>query len=250
METTPPTEARKEEGIPLWLGAVLLLASSAAIVSLGFIIGSRVLLPFLSAAPFYPVLVMRLRAGRRGQAVALALVWALALGATSTTLCAMAPGRAKEVVWRADSYWSEMEPWVRTGEGKETTPARFLPELGIQLGIFAGLSLLTGSLLSIVMGAALMNYMSFYAGSLVERASSPLLMALAAWHPWSVLRVIAFVILGVVLAEPLLSLLRRKRPAWRPMVPWLVAAAIGIALDILLKTFLAPHWPAILRSLM
>ena len=65
------------------------------------------------------------------------------------------------------------------------------------------------------MGAVLMNYMGHYVGTLAaaEPRVRPLTMMLA-WHPWAVIRVISFVIIGVVLSAPLLS--RLGRFAGRP----------------------------------
>ena len=63
------------------------------------------------------------------------------------------------------------------------------------------LGLVTAGTVSLVMGAALMNYMGFYVGDLLHRcAGAPEhgLAMLIAWNPWSIVRVIAFVILAAV----------------------------------------------------
>jgi hypothetical protein len=65
-----------------------------------------------------------------------------------------------------------------------------------------------------------------------------------------VVRVLAYVVLGVVLAEPLLARLRRRRVEWRPLLPWVGAALCGIVVDAAMKTLLAPHWAGLLRSLL
>ena len=96
-----------------------------------------------------------------------------------------------------------------------------------------------------VLGAALMNYMAFYVASL-SRAGVPAgTVLLLGWQPWAICRVAAFVVLGVVLAEPLLS---RVRPygydGIRAARPFLMVAAGGIAADWILKALLAPHWRA------
>ena len=76
-----------------------------------------------------------------------------------------------------------------------------LNKLGAYLALFAGLSLATASLASIYFGTVLLNYMAYYvARVIVLSGGSPLAVAMA-WHPWSMLRVAAFVVIGVVLAE-------------------------------------------------
>jgi hypothetical protein len=96
------------------------------------------------------------------------------------------------------------------------------------------------------MGAALMNYMGHYAGTLGARARSPL-VALAAWHPWALVRVASFVVLGVVLAGPLLFRVTGRRWRWKgEPTAWLVLATAGLVLDVALKAGLAQLWRRLL----
>jgi len=101
------------------------------------------------------------------------------------------------------------------------------------------------------MGSVLMNYMSFYVGSLILHcAGTPGATAamLLAWNPWSMVRVASFIIMGVVLSEPLLSRTRGRWPDPSGRRFWLLLAASGLALDIAMKTLLAPHWPRLLSG--
>ena len=97
------------------------------------------------------------------------------------------------------------------------------------------------------MGAVLMNYMGHYVGTLAETSAHPARTMLLAWHPWAVIRVISFVVIGVVLSAPLLSRIAKFRVDWtasRGSAPgW---AGAGLMLDILLKTLLAPTWQRLL----
>jgi hypothetical protein len=113
------------------------------------------------------------------------------------------------------------------------------------------LSLATASAASMALGAALMNYMGFYVASL-HRAGAPAdAVLLFGWQPWAICRVAAFVVLGVVLAEPLLSRLRPySYPGLRAARPFLIAAAAGIAGDWILKSLLAAHWRAALVAVL
>jgi uncharacterized membrane protein len=69
---------------------------------------------------------------------------------------------------------------------------------------------------------------------------------LLAWHPWAVIRVISFVVIGVVLSAPLLARLFRFRIDRVAARALLIAAAAGLVADIVLKTLLAPAWQRVL----
>ena len=96
------------------------------------------------------------------------------------------------------------------------------------------------------MGAVLMNYMGHYVGTLAETSAHPARTLLLAWHPWAVIRVISFVVIGVVLSAPLLSRVanvRIERRTARRLLAW---ACAGLVLDIMLKTLLAATWQRLL----
>jgi hypothetical protein len=70
-------------------------------------------------------------------------------------------------------------------------------------------------------------------------------MALA-WHPWAVIRVVSYVVIGVVLSTPLLSRLGKfqvDRPTARTL---LLIGASGLLADVVLKALLAPAWQRLL----
>ena len=58
---------------------------------------------------------------------------------------------------------------------------------------------------AIVMGALLMNQMSFYVAALAKAGVPAWGVALLGWSPWAIARVAAFATLGVLLAEPLFA---------------------------------------------
>ena len=62
------------------------------------------------------------------------------------------------------------------------------------------------------------------------------------------MRVIAYVILGVVLSGPLLQRLAGVPFAWRTRRAWFAAAGAALLLDVVLKAALAPAWSVLLRS--
>ena len=223
--------------------ALAVVLATAVSYPLGLILGGGILLPVLNTAAAYAAMVVLLRRGRRRQAVALMLAWAATLAVAATTTFAAWPEPPDARVVNGPAYRDEMFHWIRTGEGREGRPAEFLPQHVLHLAGFVGLSLATASAASMVLGAALMNYMAFYVASLHRAAVPAETVLLFGWQPWAICRVAAFVILGVVLAEPLLA---RLKPypyaglgAARRYLSW---AAAGIAADWILKAALAARW--------
>ena len=229
--------------------ACLLAAVTAAAAAAGFASGQPALLPIVCLLPAWPLMMFELAAGRRARAVGAMLVWSAALGVTMTALCLLWPARAAVVVWNGPAYATQMFQWIATGEGLESEPARFVPRHLLEAGLFVGLSLLTGSLASLLLGVLLLNFMAFYVAQVGLAAGlAPLALAVA-WHPWSLVRVVSYVVLGVVLAEPLLRKLSGRGPGLVGARSWVVAALLGLGADLALKAALAPRWGLMLRSL-
>jgi hypothetical protein len=223
------------------------ILATVASYALGWLIGLPVLVPFLNAAVPWWLMTSELRGGRTSRAIAVMLVWAATMGVVSTTTAWLRPAEARALFLRSD-YRDEMHAWVRTGIGAETTPSIFLPRHIAYAGAFAGTSILTGGMLAMPMGAVLMNSMGDYVGSMAGSSARPIASAVLGWHPWAVLRVCGFVILGVVLSGVVLSrvlgfpfsLVRERR--------WLVIGASLLALDVALKLGLGPMWGRLLRD--
>jgi hypothetical protein len=169
-----------------------------------------------------------------------AMVWTVVMSASVVLLTRVDPERAARTILHGVAYRDELFGWIRTGVGKEGSPALFLPEHALHLGAFVVLCWLSAGLLGLVLGALLTAYMSFFVGSLAAVPGSPWWGALVAWFPWSIARVMAFVLLGVLLARPVL--VRRVAPWTARERTWFVLVAAGIGLDLLLKTLLAPTY--------
>jgi hypothetical protein len=236
------------------MAAVLRVAAGVVALTvvsypLGLALGLPWLLPVLNTAPAYAGMVWLLRQDRRRDAVVLTLVWAVALALCGTTTFALWSPSPDALVLRGPAYRDEMFAWILTGEGREGDVRGFVPQHALHLALFVLLSLATGSVFSMVMGAVLMNYMAFYVASLSRTGVPAAQVVLFGWQPWAICRVAAFCTLGAVLAEPLLSavgVLRRK-----PLTgarPYVLAAAGLLVLDVVLKWTLAPHWGAHLRD--
>jgi len=209
----------------------------------------RIALPMLATLAVYPVFARCVTEGRRAAAITAALLWAASLSASLITHTARDPAAAGAGVFMGPPYRDEMFAFIASGQGRESDPARFVPQHLLHAGIFAVVTLASGGVLGLLMGAVLVGYMSYYVGAL---ASGPHAMTagLLGWPPYAVVRVVAFVILGAVLARPLLVRLRGRpeRLLAQPADRRLLGTALALLLlDIVLKAVVAPAWAGILR---
>ncbi len=202
---------------------------------------ARWLLPLLLAAPAIHGLWRYLGEGRRSEAVRLMLGWAAALAVFGPIAMAVAPGAAEAAVFRGAAYGDEMMAWLATGEGAEGDIRLFLPIHLQRLAIFVPLSLVSGGALGLLMGAVMLNFMDFFVASYAVAASG--VPSALAWFPWALCRVAAFVILGVVCAEPLVRRLGKVSAPLEPGRRRLLYVAGGLLVaDVALKAALAPMW--------
>jgi hypothetical protein len=226
-----------------------LLLVTVASYPVGLMVGVPWLLPILNTAYAYVLMLRLLRAGRRAEALRAMLAWAAVLAVCGTLSFALWPRDPGPLVMNGPAYREEMFGWIRTGVGAEGSPWLFLPQHATHLAAFVVLSLVSASAASMLLGAVLMNYMDYYVASLARAGVPAGVTLLLGWQPWAICRVAAFVALGVVLAEPLLSRLQPYPYAGvgsaRRVVTW---AAAGILADWLLKAALAPTWGLLLRS--
>ena len=191
----------------------------AAVLRVGWAIGVPLLVPILNTLASFPFMVLALKRGDLRLAVARMLLWALTMGVRATLLSYARPAQTDALFLRGEAYRTEMFAWVVTGQGAESTPSQFIPQQAGHAVLFSALALATGGVAAMPMGAVLMNYMGHYVGAGGRQPASgadddP------GWHPWAVIRVISFVMIGVVLSAPLLSRLGKFRveAAARPLL--------------------------------
>ena len=223
-----------------------LVAATVLSYALGWAIGVPILVPILNTAASYPFMVLALRRGDLRLAVARMLLWALTMGACAMLMSYARPSATATLFLRGDAYRAEMFEWVLTGRGAESTPSQFIPQQLGQAAIFTGLAIATGGALAMPMGAVLMNYMGHYVGTLASQSRHPAVTMIFGWHPWSIIRIISFVILGVVLSVPVLSRVTSVSIDRCTARRFIIAACLGLVADIVLKTLLAPAWQRLL----
>ena len=226
----------------LWLALTPLLPLAAAIPAVG-----RWALPLAAPLTVYPAFAARVRRGDYEAAWRVGMSWAALLSLGVILLAELWPAAAGAGILNGEPYREEMFGWIATGLAPENDWRRFLPVHLEHLGLFLALTWASGGYLGLVMGAALVGWMSYFVGSFALASGHPMLGAAAAWVPWSVLRVFAFVLLGALFARPLLA--RRPWPFTRLEYRLMALAAAGLAADVLVKTTLAPTYGLWLRQL-
>lgn len=204
-------------------------------------------LALLSPLTLYPSFVPRVRERDYWGAWRLGILWALLLSLGVILLVFLMPEAAGKGIVEGERYRQEMFGWIATGEGKENEWRQFLPEHLRHLAVFLLLTWASGGYLGLVLGALLTAYMSYFVGSYAAASGHPFLGSLAAWVPWSVIRVCAFVLFGAVFARPLL--IRKMWPFERMEYRLMALAAAGIAADILIKVTVARPYGLFLRQM-
>jgi len=215
--------------------------------AVGWLAGKPGLVPLLNTLASFPFMVAALRRKRVGLAIARMLVWAVTMGVCATAMSYVWPLPTNRLFLRGADYRNEMFEWVRTGNGAESTPSVFIPAQARDAAVFSVAALATGGVVAMPMGAVLMNQMGHYVGALGAWSAHPAVTMILGWHPWAVIRVASFVVIGVVLSIPVLSRLFGFATDWRSAarryLPW---AAGGLIVDIVLKALLAPVWQRLL----
>lgn len=209
--------------------------------------GGKWILPLVAPLTLYPSFRRRVLERDTLGAWTLGIVWAFLLSAGVILLVFWRPEAAREGILNGEPYRQEMFDWIATGVGPENDWRQFLPVHLLHLGVFLLLTWASGGYLGLALGAALVGYMSYFVGSYAAASGHPFLGSAAAWVPWSVVRVFAFVLLGTLFSRPLL--VRRVWPFERPEIRLMALAASGILLDILLKAFFAPGYGLFLRQM-
>ena len=224
-----------------------LLVLTPLLPLLGLLPGGRFLLPLVAPLTLYPDFVGRVRRRDYLGAWSRGLVWALLLSAGVIALVHFLPGAAGEAIWNGEPYRKEMFGWIATGAAPENDWRQFLPVHLEHLALFLLLTWVSGGYLGLSLGAALVGYMSYFVGCFALASGHPVTGAVVAWVPWSVLRVVAFVLLGAVFSRPLL--IRRPWPFTRREVRLMGLAAAGLVADVLIKATLAPTYGLWLRHM-
>jgi len=228
--------------------AVIAFACAFGATAAGFLIGNRWVLPGLAALTVYPFYVELILRGQRRRAVVLGLMWAVFLSQATIIGTYAFPARAQKVIISSAEYKAEMFGWVKTGQGKESSPKKFIGEHVREFAIFAGLAIATGGLGALFLGALLLNYMNFYVAMLLAASAHPIWTLFVAWQPYAIIRVIGYVMVATALTETFYGLVTRHRARW-PRVRFVATMGLlFVVLDIVVKMLAAPAWGRIIKA--
>ena len=229
-------------GIPI----LLLLTPLTALLALIPFTGGLAL-PLVSPMTLYPFFVERVRARDYGGAWRLGILWAVLLSAGVILLVFLFPEGARKWIVHGETYRKEMFDWIATGVGKENDWHRFLPEHLLHLALFIVACWISAGYFGLILGAILTAYMSYFVGSYAAASGHPFLGSVAAWVPWSVIRVCAFVLFGALFTRPML--VRKTWPFERLEFRLMAVAAAGILTDIVMKILIARPYGLFLRQM-
>jgi len=214
---------------------------------LALVPGGQWALPLAAPLTLWFAFRQRVREGDYYRAWILGIVWAFLLSLGVIVLVLWLPEAARAGILHGETYRQEMFGWIATGAGPENDPAAFIPQHLLHLAVFIVLAWVSGGYLGLVLGAFLVAYMSYFVGSYAAASGHAVLGSLAAWVPWSVLRVCAFVLLGTLFSRPLLA--GRIWPFGRREYRLMALAASGILADIVIKALCAPSYGLFLRQM-
>lgn len=232
---------------PRSLRLYLLLASTPLVPWLGLLPWGRWAVPLLAPLTVYVAFTNRVRLKDYLGAWRLGLGWAALLSAGVIAMVWLVPEMARDAVVHGEPHRQEMFRWIASGEGGEGDLARFLPRHLSHLALFVLLSWISAGYLGLAMGAVLTGSMSYFVGSYAAVSGNPWLGVVVAWVPWSVLRVLAFVLLGSLFARPLL--VKRPWPFGGRELRLMFLAATGIVGYVLIQAFLADGYGRALLQL-
>jgi hypothetical protein len=214
---------------------------------------SRILFAILPVLPLAFVYARLIASRKTGAAIAAAILWATAVSVSTLAASTVYTEAAMKTIWHAADFRDEMVRWIATGHGPEGDIAQFLPRVLLEYALVLALSAVSVGAAALLLGGLLLGYMNGYVGWVVahsDPAVHPWLVALTAWPPWSMCRVVSFILAGTAAALwGFPRLIRRDTP--RAPVARLLAASAGfLLLDIGLKWWLAPVWRDLLRGLL
>ena len=216
-------------------------------------IRNSIVFAIVPVVPLAVVYARLIRERRAEPAVLAAILWALSLTISTIAASALFSEAASKSIWHAGAFRDEMLGWIATGRGAEGDPALFLPRVLVEYVLVLALSAVSMGAAALFLGGLLLGYMNGYVGWVVSHAdpsASPIVAAITAWPPWSVCRVLSFILAGTAGAlwgHPRIFARGAERAPTRKL---LIASMVLLLADIGLKWWLAPIWREFLRALL
>lgn len=227
----------------LWTYKLILLSPLTILsVVVGLLMGNKYILPLLNGVVLYPYLLHYLKNDQRRQAIYTVTIWGLTLIVFISMFTIYNTEISKNVIIESEKYEREMvQNIVNPKTSNSLNPLVFIISQNRLLIIYLILALLSAGMLSAFYGAYLLNFMGYYIGTLFVKSSNVIAWSMG-FHPWSVFRAIAFILLGILSSEIGFSFYTRKQLRVRGSGKLLIISFISILLDILSKTYFGVFW--------
>ncbi|PYV44893.1 MAG: hypothetical protein DMG06_04595 [Acidobacteria bacterium] len=223
---------------------------AAAISQLGGMMLHQWLVPLSQAAFIFPLFLHCIRSNRPKQNFKLMAFWSLCMTLSSIGLTLRFSEQAGREYLLGIRYKTEMFRWIETGLGPEGDYRLFVPQHLLQFGIFSVAALVSGGFLALVLGAALLNYMSYYVGCLLLAASTKWPLFLLGWPPYAILRVLGYILLAIVCAHHFYYRLLHYSIDRLLIRRFLYYGLMLVTLDIITKSLFAEPWRHLLKALL
>lgn len=215
------------------------------------LLGQQLCLPLLSAAVLIPMFLWALRQGRPRKAVALALFWVVVQSLSVIAASLLFADTAAFAVHGGLEYRTAWLAWSEGGPPVQMAPALDYGRQVVDLALYAVAMALTGGVGGILLLTVALDRFNFTVASLLAGAQNPVLLAIAAWPLWMIVRLVGYLVVGAVLAEPVANMDLRPAylAAWLQARKRLLLAGLGaILLGIVLQALLTPLYQTILQN--
>jgi hypothetical protein len=229
------------------LAAYVILTTPLA-TTVGLLTG-MIFLPVVQTLFIFPVFAGLVTRKHLAKACVTMMGWAVVVALTVATLTFHLGETVGERVLLGEHYRLEMFTWIRTGVGPEGDIFQFAPQHLSHLIIFCIATAVSGGLLGLVMGSALMNYMSYYLGSLLAKTDQLLPVAVMGWPVWAGLRVAGFILLATAISSLFYQRAGIPSGSFQTVKKLILVGGLLVLLDVVLKWLFAPFWQTTLLSL-
>jgi hypothetical protein len=217
---------------------VLIIVLTPVLFGVSLILANRMLFLLLCTIPAYVGYLLGLRNSIVSAFLAL-LIWTFIQSSLVIFSSLRSANKMAGLIFRSETYSESMFRWIETGILPEGNSLHVIRTHVQQTLIYCALAFISGNLVSLIFGCMLLNYMNFYVSQLAGRSKSWKAFVFG-WNPWSVVRVLAFLWLGVVLGAPLAMYILKMNVEFQWI--WLVPGIVGVIIDIILKLSISDRW--------
>lgn len=224
----------------------IVLAGLLLSLGIGFATQQAALMPVINAVIVWPLLLWTFRHARLDVALRLVLFWGLAVFLVSLAAGLINLPWAQGAVPGSVEFNANHIMWLVGGESDVPSPAVWLPEQMRRTGVLLAGSVISAGLIPLAVAARELAILGLWTANLFDAPN--LLAPLLGTPPWILAEIVAWVCLGLSLAEPIVtgdvqSLLTKRRRTL------LIIGGIALALSLAMHFVLPGIVQAIVQPL-